>query len=70
MNTNHYQVVIKDGKYPKEFACVLFLELHLWRYKWWFHITTQRGPLFKTCRIAHCWSAMFKCSIIDKTIEL
>lgn len=69
MRTPVYQITLTNGKYPKEYCCNLFTHMHVWRFNFWMHVKTQRGPLFYMDHMAHKWSKLFHCPIIDKTLE-
>lgn len=64
-----YKIKITNGKYPKEYRCSLFTHMHVWRFKWWMHVKTQRGPLFFICNMAVKWGKTLNCEVINKTTE-
>lgn len=74
MKPQTYKIEIKNGRYPDEYCCSLYNQLHLCKiWKWdinvWMHIKSRRGPHNFIFNMANRWGHLYHCEVTDKTIE-
>jgi hypothetical protein len=65
-----YQITVNNSKYINEYSCTLFIQLHIWKYKFWYMVKKQRGNMFHISDTAVKWQKLFNCEILDKCSEL